>query len=77
MSNCWFRENNLKMKIVCEMGGREWTSPSSRYFLCANRLVVNAASLKPSSFGFAGSNPASRIFLVLVVQWLEQSAVNR
>ena len=44
----------------------------------ANRLVVNAASLKPSSFGFAGSNPASRIFfLVLVVQWLEQSAVNR
>ena len=31
--------------------------------LCANRLVVNATSLKPTSFGFAGSNPASRIFL--------------
>ena len=30
--------------------------------LCANRLVVNATSLKPTSFGFAGSNPASRIF---------------
>jgi hypothetical protein len=34
------------------------------FFKCfsANRLVVNAASLKPTSFGFAGSNPASRKF---------------
>ena len=32
--------------------------------LRANRLVVNATSLKPTSFGFAGSNPASRIFFV-------------
>jgi hypothetical protein len=28
----------------------------------ANRLVVNATSFKPTSFGFAGSNPASRKF---------------
>ena len=33
--------------------------------LRANRLVVNATSLKPTSFGFAGSNPASRIFLFI------------
>ena len=31
------------------------------FMFCANRLVVNAMSLKPTSFGFAGSNPASRI----------------
>jgi hypothetical protein len=33
--------------------------------LRANRLVVNATSLKPTSFGFAGSNPASRIFFLI------------
>ena len=36
------------------------------FMIRANRLVVNATSLKPTSFGFAGSNPAScKIFILI------------
>ena len=50
----WFKFMQLKKMFI-------------KCCVSANRLVVNAASLKPTSFGFAGSNPAScKIFILII-----------